>query len=249
MDEKLRAAFASVQAEPELKAAARAAVARQRARRRPFCRACRLALAAACTVFLVLGGGWLWLTPAARISIDVNPSLELAVNRFDRVVEVTGYNESGTALAQSLDVLFLPYRQAVDAVLQSDAVAGLLAGDGVVEIGVAGADEDRCARLLAGVQACTAGQGNAHCYRAGEEELDQAHALGLSCGRYRAYQELSALDPTVTPEQVNAMTMRQIRDRIAELSGERAQTPEQALPSGNGPGSGQGSGHHGGHHG
>lgn len=249
MDEKLRAAFAAVQAEPELKAAARAAVARRAARRPPACRGLRLALAAACTVFLVLGGGWLWLTPAARISIDVNPSVELVVNRFDRVVQVTGYNESGAALAENLDLLFLPYRQAVDAVLQSEPVAALLAGDGVVEIGVAGADDDRCARLLAGVQASTAGQGNAHCYRTGEEELDQAHALGLSCGRYRAYQQLAALDPTVTPEQVNAMTMRQIRDRIAELSGETARTPEQALPSGNGPGSGQGNGHHGGHHG
>lgn len=246
MDDRLRAAFDSVRAEPELKAAARAAVARRAARRRPPRYALRLALTAACTVFVLLGGGWLWLTPAARISIDVNPSLELAVNRFDRVVQVTGYNESGTALAQTLEVTFLPYQQAVDAVLQSDTVAALLAGDGVVEIGVAGADETRCARLLAGVQACTAGQGNAHCYRTDEAELEQAHALGLSCGRYRAYQELAALDPAVTPEEVNAMTMRQIRDRIAELSGQTAQTPEQAREPGGGYGAG---GHHGGHHG
>lgn len=243
MDDRLRAAFDSVRAEPELKAAARAAVARRAARQRPTRQAARLALAAACTVFVVLGGSWLWFTPAARISIDINPSLELAVNRFDRVVGVEGYNADGAALAETLDVTFLPYDEAVDAVLQSDTVAALLAGDGVVEIGVAGDNATRCERLLQGVQACTAGQGNAHCYRTDAEELKQAHELGLSCGRYRAYCELAALDPGVTPEQVNAMSMREIRDRIAELSGG---TQQNAAAPGGGSG---GQGHHGGHHG
>lgn len=242
MDNKLRAAFAAVHAEPELKAAARAAVARRAARRRGLGRPLGLALAAACAVCLVLGGGWLWLTPAARISIDVNPSLELAVNRFDRVVAVEGCNADGAALARTLDLTCMPYEEAVDAVLQSETVADLLAGDAVVEIAVAGADETRCARLLEGVRTCTAGQGNARCYCADAEEWEEAHALGLSCGRYRAYQALAALDPAVTPEDVNAMTMREIRDRIAELSGTAQQNA--ATPGG---GSG-GQGHHGWHH-
>lgn len=246
MDDKLREAFAAVHAEPELKAAARAAVARRAARRRVVRRRpLSLALATACVVFLVLGGGWLWFAPAARIGIDVNPSLELAVNRFDRVVAVEGCNADGAALAQTLDLTFMPYEDAVEVVLQSETVAELLAGDAVVEIAVAGADETRCARLLEGVRTCTAGQGNAHCYRTDAEEWEEAHALGLSCGRYRAYRELAALDPAVTPEEVNAMSMREIRDRIAELSGTAQQ--DAAAPPGGGSGGGQG--HHGGHHG
>ena len=88
-----------------------------------------------------------------------------------------------------------------------------------MEIGVIGDDDAHCANLLAGVEACTAGRQNAHCYRAGTDEVEAAHDCGLSYGKYRAYQELAALDPTVTPEQVADMTMREIRDRIAALSG------------------------------
>ena len=31
------------------------------------------------------------MTPTAYISIDINPSLELGINRFDRIVSVEGY--------------------------------------------------------------------------------------------------------------------------------------------------------------
>ena len=57
--------------------------------------------------------------------------------------------------------------------------------------------------------------------------MEAAHDCGLSYGKYRAYLELAALDPTVTPEEVQGMTMREIRDRIAALSGGTA-TAESA---------------------
>ena len=49
------------------------------------------------------GGTWLYFTPTMEISVDINPSIELGVNRFDRVISVDGYNEDGQALAQLLD--------------------------------------------------------------------------------------------------------------------------------------------------
>ena len=47
--------------------------------------------------------------------------------------------------------------------------------------------------------------------------LDQAHELGMSCGKYRAFLQLQELDPTITPEQVQNMTMREIRDLLNQL--------------------------------
>ena len=95
----------------------------------------------------------------------------------------------------------------------------------------------------------------AHCYRAGTDEVEAAHDCGLSYGKYRAYQELAALDPTVTPEQVADMTMREIRDRIAALSGtaplQGTQSPAATSNSAAGDtGAQKEPGHHGaGHHG
>lgn len=228
MDERFRAAFDSVHAEPELKAAARVAVARRARQRQSPARPLRLVLAtAACAAVVVLGGGWLYLTPTAHISIDVNPSLELGVNRFDRVVSVEGWNDDGTALAQTVDVKNLTYTDAVETILQSEPITALVAQDAVVEIGVIGDDDTRCARILAGVESCTENHRNTHCYQAATGEVEAAHDCGLSYGKYRAYLELAALDPTITPEEVQGMTMREIRDRIAALSGGTA-TAESA---------------------
>ena len=58
--------------------------------------------------------------------------------------------------------------------------------------------------------------------------------MGLSCGKYRAYQELLALDPTVTPEEVAGMTMAEIRTAIRQLQG--AETGVPATPGGHGHG-------------
>ena len=45
--------------------------------------------------------------------------------------------------------------------------------------------------------------------------------------------ELQELDPTVTVEQIQTMTMREIRERIWELSGD---SDSETQPSGNGHG-------------
>ena len=71
--------------------------------------------------------------------------------------------------------------------------------------------------MLNDLESCTAGHQNARCHTAQPEELEDAHDLGLSCGKYRAYLELYTLDPSITPDQVGSMTMREIRDLLAQL--------------------------------
>ena len=52
--------------------------------------------------------------------------------------------------------------------------------------------------MLNDLESCTAGHQNARCHTAQPEELEDAHDLGLSCGKYRAYLELYTLDPSIT---------------------------------------------------
>ena len=69
-------------------------------------------------VVLLCSGGYLfYFTPVSAISIDVNPSVELGVNRFDKVISVEGRNEDGCKLAASLDIKFLNYADAFDKML------------------------------------------------------------------------------------------------------------------------------------
>ena len=241
MNNALKELFGPIRAEEDLKERTRAFLAE---RTRGYSKACAekrrypaYAAACACLLLALLGGRWLYFTPTAAISIDINPSLELSVNRFDRVIAVDSFNEDGRALSGTLDIKYKKYTQAVEQILDYDSVAALLSVGEVMSITVVGPDGRQSAQILSDVEMCTAGQGNIDCYSARPEETAAAHEAGLSCGKYRAFLELQLLDPDITPEAVQGMTMREIRDRIDRLSSDGG---SDAPPSG-----GQGNGHHG----
>ena len=256
MNDRIREAFAAVHAEEALKESTRAFVAERTAgyRRRGRPTAARLVMAAAAclavlAVLAVLGGWRVYFTPTASVSIEINPWVELSVNRFDRVIAVSGRNDDGAALAEELDLRFLSCDEAIQTVLADTEVAALLAENAVMDIAVTGADEAQCGRLLSQAESCTAGWDSAHCYHAGSEEAAAAREAGLSLGKYRMYQALQALDPAITAEKARDMTMSQLQALLEALSGggdtSGTQDAGQGVgQTGTGQGAGQ-SGHHG----
>lgn len=253
MNDRIREAFAAVHAEEALKESTRAFVAERTAgyRRRGRPTAARLVMAAAaCLAVLAVLGGWrVYFTPTASVSIEINPWVELSVNRFDRVIAVSGRNDDGAALAEELDLRFLSCDEAIQTVLADTEVAALLAENAVMDIAVTGADEAQCGRLLSQAESCTAGWSSAHCYHAGSEEAAAAREAGLSLGKYRMYQALQALDPAITAEKARDMTMSQLQALLEALSGggdtSGTQDAGQGVgQTGTGQGAGQ-SGHHG----
>ena len=73
-------------------------------------------------------------------------------------------------------------------------------------------------RLLAGLEGCAAGRKNTFCCAAQPEEVALAHEAGLSYGKYRAFLEAQALDPSLTPQEVQGMSMREIREMTEALA-------------------------------
>ncbi|NLO09236.1 MAG: hypothetical protein GX129_05125 [Clostridiales bacterium] len=60
--------------------------------------------AASAAAILVLGvGSWAYASPYSYVSLDVNPSIEFVLNRFDRVLEVKAGNEDGEGILQEID--------------------------------------------------------------------------------------------------------------------------------------------------
>ncbi len=139
-----------------------------RARRAPSVR--RLAPVFACLLVLLLGfaGYQAAFVPVAAIRVEINPAVELGVNRLGRVVSSSGLNEDGEALAEEENVWFLPYGEAIDRLLENSRVANCLAQGETVSIGVV--TDDEASSLLAGVESCTAGQSGVACCAVGGEE-------------------------------------------------------------------------------
>lgn len=232
MDDRIREALEGIRAEEELKAHTETYLLeymRKRKNRKAWRNFGPAAAVAACLLLVcVCAGGWkLYFTPTAAVSIDINPSVELELNRFDRVLSVTGFNEDGQELADSLDIRFMDCEEAVSQILESEPVSGLISGDEILEITVAGNNDAQCGRILSELETSTEDEENARCYSASMEDVEQAHEAGLSLGKYRAFLEVQALDPDITPEEVQGMTMKEIRELIRELSGSGEDTAEE----------------------
>lgn len=217
----LKEAFDTIGADSRLKESTKQYLSSERSRRRSglFTPAVRRTFAAVCTLLvLVLGiGGYRFSqTPVSYVSIDVNPSIELALNRFDRVVFAEAYNPEGEEILKELSLKGKKYNDALDAIVASDAMQPYLTRDAELVFTVA-ADEQRERSLIHGVQHCLAHVGcDSHSVGADLALVSAAHDCGLSLGKYYAYLQLAEYDDTVTPDSCRDMSMSQIHGLISE---------------------------------
>lgn len=230
MNEKIKETFDKIHAEEELKNRTKAFVTHKKNEHKKKFPYKRLIPVTASFLFILIAiiGYRLYFTPVTTISIDVNPSIELGINRFDKVVSVKGYNQDGEDLVSELNVQFKNYTEALDKILSNESFARLLSQGEELSIAVIDSDETRSETVLSNIQPCTAKQKNAYCYSADPKEIEEAHEAGFSYGKYRAYLELQALDPNITAEEVKGMTMKEIRSLIEELSAPEDQSESPA---------------------
>ena len=121
---KIEKAFGNIKADDALKEATfekvaaqmrtqpeKSKVVKQRRNARRFA-----AVAAVLVVALVFAGGGYhaYAKPVSYITMNVNPSVELGINRWDKVVECTGLNDDGSELLDRVDVKGLNYKNAME---------------------------------------------------------------------------------------------------------------------------------------
>lgn len=266
---RIQKAFSPVRAETELKEKTVEFLHNQAARKSGAVKRFRV-YATACAALVVLVTGiifyGIYTTPVSYISIDVNPSVELELNLFDRVIAWNGYNDDGEAIAQQIDLYNMPYTEAVDTLLQDSQMEQCLAKEGAQLVFTVSSDKE--AELTAGIESCQGyilHQGT--CTSAGTEEVHEAHELGLSMGRYQVYLKLQQAGIEITPEECQNLTMRELMDLLEETppsdSGESASSSFSSSASsttassssshhgeenGHGNGDGDGDGHQWGKH-
>ena len=90
-----------------------------------------------------------------EISIDINPSVELGVNRFNRIISFESYNDDGQELVDSLDIKFMDYSEAVNQIVESEDITSLLSDGEILTIAVVGADNLQSQKIFSNIQSCT----------------------------------------------------------------------------------------------
>ncbi len=171
-------------------------------------------------LFVVGAGGYSWMqAPVSYVSIDVNPSVELALNRLDRVVGITAFNADGAALVDGLSLKGKKYTDAVNLIVDGTVMRAYLSDDAELVFTVA-APGMRSGKLQAGIAQCHSSGGH-NCYSVSADIglVSVAHEYGFSLGKYHAYLQLSAYDSTITVEDCREMSMAEIHQCIREHNG------------------------------
>lgn len=181
-----------------------------------FAKGGRIAAIAACLALVacLIGGVADFLRPMAYVGIDVNPSVELTLNRFDIVVGTHALNDDGQRALDEAPCMWRPF---ADAARDLDGAMRAIAGEGaVVEVSIDCDNESSYAVLAAQSNNCFGCNGKAHCDRTNAEERQAAHDSGMGVAKYRAYQELQEAGVDISAGKCASMSMRELRDLLAE---------------------------------
>lgn len=235
MNDRIKETFDKISAETALKNETKAFIAKkinQKNAFHPFLYQ-HIVPVMACFVFLLTGfyGYHAYFTQTSIISIDINPSFELNVNQFGKVLSIDSYNDDGTQLANSLKIRYMDYTDALDKILEDESIAAYLSQDELLTISVVGQNEEKSKKILENIEVHIPEQHNVCCHTSNFEEADKAHCAGLSVGKYRAFLELQKVNPNVTIDDVKGLTMRQIQE-LTGISGETENNPSSGHGSG-----------------
>lgn len=216
MNDRIKQTFDKIYAENELKTQTKALIAYQIRNKHKNRMRRHMVSVMACFLFFIMGfsGYHLYFTQTAMISIDINPSIELNINRFDKVISIDSYNDDGVELVNALDIKFMNYKSAIDEILNTEMITKNFVNNETLSIVVVGKDEQKSKEMYDNIQNNMSEKQNVCCDMGNFNEVNEAHQAGLSVGKYRAYLELQSMNENVTIDDVKGLTMSQIRDCI-----------------------------------
>lgn len=249
---KIHKSMEGIRASKELKAGTLQYLERKRSKRSYGWHRPAYALAAVCLMLLLTVSGYArYSAPTSYISMDVNPSIELGINRYGRVVTAEAYNQDGGNVLQHISLKNKTYVQAVRNLLEDELFSTYLSDNAALVFTIISDRPDVMRRELENVatgQSCEVLTyvSDSYCMR-------EAHSHHMSFGKYRAYLELAEYDRSVTVEECHGLSMGELQERIEGCR--RHEQTGYDWNYGNDAGcdntnqDGTGQGHHGGHHG
>lgn len=173
------------------------------------------AVAAIILVFFVTTA-YIWSTPVQYINIDINPSIELAVNRFDRIIKVKPLNDDGRKITETISVNFQRYETGVSEVIDTARNLGYLEDESDILISISSTDTKLSEKTQETIR----------------EQVDQeieiltfdaeAHKMsaveGLSPGKNNIIEKVIETDTGLSKEELANMPVRDLIMKIKESS-------------------------------
>ncbi|TGY95561.1 hypothetical protein E5329_14155 [Petralouisia muris] len=169
-----------------------------------------------------IGNWYFWEMPVSYVSVDVNPSIELTLNRRNRVTDAKSRNRDGAKVLEHLQLKGKDYLEAVELLVESDAMQPYLTADAELTVTVASVKAEE---LLSGLQdSVVATHYHGMCGSADMETVTAAHDCGMSLGKYQIYQLLTQYGSGLTAENCQNISMCQLQQLLSQYENGRSET-------------------------
>ncbi|HSW36735.1 MAG TPA: anti-sigma factor domain-containing protein [Candidatus Limnocylindrales bacterium] len=177
---------------------------------------------AAMFIMLMSGGVYAYLTPYYYVSIDVNPSVLMEVNIFERVIGVEVLHEGVAAVLEELDLTNKDIEDAISVVVANLAEAGYFDEEGgSILIAAAARNDDHAEHLAEELQGAVEEEIVENGLEAevsagvtGYEMVQQAKGWGLTPGKYNIITNLLGI-PIESQEEADGYIATPVRDLMA----------------------------------
>lgn len=192
-----------------------------------FKRVSRIAQAAAAIVVL-LGlslGAYAYNTPYSYVNIDINPSLEITVNIFDRIIDVRGINEDGKGLLTNVSYKNKKLDEGVKTVLNTAVEEGYFnyGPDNALMITISskssGEKEEICKNLQE-VAKVTLDEDKVEAEvivkQAPLERVKEAKEMGISPGKLLLMETLVEINPEMGAEEYRDKPVKDVVKAIKD---------------------------------
>lgn len=182
---------------------------------------------AACLAVLLIGGGFVYATPTSYMCVDINPSIELGINAFDKVISVEALNEDGQAVLDELGrIKGMNLDAAVELIVDEAIDQEFIEenDDSFVQLTAVTDDEDKASRLLKdaaeGTQAAL--DENEALAEVGQAAISQARAAeakayGISPGKLNLLQKLWVAQGNEIPADADREELEEIFAEMLEM--------------------------------
>ncbi|MDV3428407.1 MAG: hypothetical protein LIR50_15535 [Bacillota bacterium] len=199
---------------------------------------------AACILFILIGGGTgtyaYYKTPVAYLSLDINPSIELGVNAFDKVVSAEGYNADGRTVLNGIDVTGVNIETAVSTVISSADDNGFIESDGSTVVSLTSeTDNINISNKLktdaeTGVNKALKEKGKVAVIYKDNVALAfryEARALSITPGKLNLINKLQAVNPVAAVDQYKDAKVKDIVKDTKTYADNNAVNKEEAANS------------------
>ncbi|ADL08767.1 anti-sigma factor domain-containing protein [Thermosediminibacter oceani] len=200
----------------------------------------KIASLAAVFVILAVTAGYgfaAFFHPVTYVTMDVNPSVEMSLNRFNRVIDVEGLNDDGARLVgDRTSFRAKPPEKVVRMLLYRAKEQNLLGPDSVVMFTVSNVHDKKMPELekkleetarkeLKGNTGISIQQNDSRevkvlVQEASIEKHQEAKKMGISQGKLLLFEKLKKADPALDVERIKKMRVREMLDELKAKTGE-----------------------------